>query len=157
VVVFGLFRQTYIIITAPRCLASSMQDYFFGTMDEYIETGYAPSGRATCRGCRSKIENREVRLGEIMESDHFNSRHYYHVVCFKLKPLFRNIDPKRQIYKLDQLEDSDQKKVIEQVEMEKDRLNGGGKDKGKKKSAKKAKSKPSKVEKVDKREVDTEP
>lgn len=130
-----------------------MQDYFFGTMDEYIETGYAPTGRATCRGCRSNILKGEVRLGEIMESDHFNSRHYYHVACFKLKPLFRNIEPQRQIYKLDQLDDDGRKAVIEQVEMEKERLNGGGKGKGKKESARKAKSKPSKTEKEEKKEM----
>lgn len=132
-------------------LADTMQDYFFGTMDEYIETGYAPTGRATCRACRSKIVNGEVRLGEIMESDHFNSRNYYHVTCFQIKPLFRNIDPQRQIYKLDQLEETDRKAVIGQVQMEKNRLNGGGKGKGKKESAKTAKSKPNKDEKEEKK------
>ncbi len=92
-----------------------MQDYFFGTMDEYIETSYAPTGRAACRSCRAKIEKGEVRLGEIMEEDHFNSRHYYHLACFQLKPLFRNIDPRRQIYKMDQLDKDDQDKVIELI------------------------------------------
>lgn len=92
-----------------------MQDYYFGTMDEYIETGYAPTGRATCRHCHTKIFNGSVRIGEIMENDHFNSRYYYHVSCFHLKPLFKNIDPKKQIYKLDQLEENDQKAVIEQI------------------------------------------
>lgn len=80
-----------------------MQDYFFGTMDEFIETGYAPTGRAACRRCKGKIEKGAVRVGECMESDHFNARLWHHLICFRLKPLFRAIRPDRQIYKLDQL------------------------------------------------------
>jgi ribosomal protein L12E/L44/L45/RPP1/RPP2 len=83
-----------------------------------------------------------VRLGEIMEEDHFNSRHYYHLACFKLKPLFRNIDPRSQIYKIEDLDGDDQNMVIDHIQREVVRMAAGGK--GKKDSAKKAKDKPTK-------------
>lgn len=78
-----------------------MKDCLFGTMDEFIETGYAPSNRATCRGCRTRIEKDTVRLGECTVSDHFNGRLWFHLDCFKLKPLFSTIDPKKQVFKLE--------------------------------------------------------
>lgn len=86
--------------------------------NEYIEASYAPSGRAKCRGCKAAIEKEAVRLGQIMEDDHFNARYYYHVNCFKLPPRFKTIDPETQIYKLDNLEGGDVDLVINRIREE---------------------------------------
>jgi hypothetical protein len=124
-------------------------------MEEFIEAGYAPTGRAACRGCRGKIEKGDVRVGECMENDHFNARLWHHLPCFKLKPLFKAIDPSRQIYKLDQLEQEDRQKVMQHFEREVGRLNGGGKGKGR--SANKAKSKPNKAKAEKQEEPEAKP
>jgi hypothetical protein len=78
-----------------------MQDYFFGSMDEFIEVGYAPTARANCRNCRKRIGKGELRVGESMDSDHFTHRYWYHLNCFTLKPLFAQIDPLKQIYNME--------------------------------------------------------
>ena len=83
----------------------------FGTMDEYLEATYAPTGRAVCRQCKNKIEKGEIRMGLCMDDDHFRSHLYYHLTCFTLRPLFKDIDPTRQIYKFDDLSYKDQEKV----------------------------------------------
>lgn len=82
-------------------IAPPMQDYFFGSMDEYIEVGYAPTARANCRNCRKRIGKGELRVGESMDSDHFSHRYWYHLNCFTLKPLFAQIDPLKQIYNME--------------------------------------------------------
>lgn len=33
-----------------------MNQFYFGTMDEYIQAAYAPTGRAACRACKQKIQ-----------------------------------------------------------------------------------------------------
>lgn len=89
-----------------------MRNFMFGeNNNEYIEASYAPSGRARCRGCKDIIAKDELRMGQIMEDDHFNARYYYHLHCFDLKPRFKTIDPETQVYKLDGLEDADADKV----------------------------------------------
>lgn len=80
-----------------------MQRYFFGTMNEYLESSYAPTGRAACKKCKDKIEKDSIRMGILMDSDHFSAKNWYHLDCFTLRPLFKNIDPKKQIYKIDTL------------------------------------------------------
>jgi hypothetical protein len=74
-----------------------------------------------------------------MLSDHFNSKLWYHLDCFKLKPLFKGIDPERQIYKLDELHKKDRETVVKHIQQEVDRLNGRPKSRAS--SAKKEKTK----------------
>lgn len=50
-----------------------------------------------------------------MESDHFNGQYWYHLPCFTLRPLFKDINPKEQIYNLDQLDEEDYNKVLDHV------------------------------------------
>lgn len=87
-----------------RILEASMQSYYFGTMDEYIQTSYAPTDRATCKSCKHKIDKAEVRMGYLMDSDHFSGKSWYHLACFTLRPLFKDLKPEEQIYKLEELD-----------------------------------------------------
>lgn len=89
-----------------------MNIVYFGSMNEYIEAGYAPTGRASCKGCKQKIVKESVRIGLCMNDDHFNGRYWYHLNCFDLKPRFKYIDPKQQIYNLENLEKEDCDKVL---------------------------------------------
>lgn len=63
-----------------------MNMYYFGNSLEYIEAEYATSNRSTCRGCKLKIEKDSLRLGLILDDDHFNAKYWYHLKCFQLKP-----------------------------------------------------------------------
>lgn len=81
-----------------------MNMFFFGAMQEYIEASYAPTGRAKCKTCKDTIEKDSLRLGIIINDDHFGGKSYYHPSCFSLKPRFKELDPETQIYQLDQLE-----------------------------------------------------
>ena len=96
-----------------------MNSFIFGpNNNEYIEASYAPSGRAKCRGCKDTIEQGGLRVGQIMEDDHFNARYYYHLKCFKLQPRFKTIDPEPQIYKLNDLERGDIDLVLNLIKEE---------------------------------------
>jgi hypothetical protein len=81
-----------------------MNLYYLTPANEYIEASYAPSDRAKCRKCKLGIEKGALRLGEIMEDDHFNAKYWYHYACFTLKPRFRHIDPEQQIRGIEDLD-----------------------------------------------------
>jgi hypothetical protein len=95
-----------------------MNNYYFGTMDEYVSTGYAPTGRAACKTCKKKIEKDTIRMGICMDNDHFNGKNWYHLDCFVLRPLFKEIDPEQQIYNIDQLEPEDHELVLQAIKNE---------------------------------------
>lgn len=63
-----------------------MMMYYFGNSLEYIEAGYAASNRSSCKACKVKINKDELRLGLILDDDHFNAKYWYHLKCFTLKP-----------------------------------------------------------------------
>lgn len=60
--------------------------YYFGNSLEYIEAEYALSNRSSCKACKQKIDKDELRLGLILDDDHFNAKNWYHLKCFQLKP-----------------------------------------------------------------------
>ena len=64
-------------------------------------------------------------MGLCMDDDHFSSHKYYHLDCFSLRPLFKDIDPNQQIYRFDDLENKDQELVIARIEAEQERLKKG--------------------------------
>lgn len=72
-------------------------------MNEYLEASYAPTARAACKSCKLKIPKDALRMGVLMESDHFVGKNWYHIDCFTLRPLFKDIDPEKQIYKINTL------------------------------------------------------
>lgn len=57
--------------------------------EAWMEAKYAPTGRASCKGCQNKIEKGGLRLTNIEDEDHFHSEMHYHVGCFRLKPYFK--------------------------------------------------------------------
>lgn len=116
-----------------------MQSYYFGSMDEYIQASYAPTDRATCKSCKLKIGKGEVRMGYLMDSDHFSGKTWFHLACFTLRPLFKDLKPEEQIYKLEELEKEDREVVIEHVAKELERLRSGVKVSKKSKPSKAAK------------------
>ena len=59
-----------------------------------------------------------LRIGEIMDDDHFNAKYYYHWECFRLKPRFQHIDPETQIMNLDKLNKKDQNTILKKVKDE---------------------------------------
>lgn len=77
-----------------------MNNFYFGAMNEYISASYAPTGRAKCKNCKETIEKDDLRLGIIMDDDHFGGKYYYHPACFTLKPRFKDINPETQIHGL---------------------------------------------------------
>jgi len=89
-----------------------MNMYYFGAMNEYIESGYAPTDRAKCKSCKTQIEKDSLRMGIIQDDDHFSGKYWYHLDCFTLKPRFKELDPEQQIYNLDHLEEEDMEKVL---------------------------------------------
>ena len=108
-------------------------------MNEYLEATYAPTGRAGCRQCKEKIGQGEIRLGVCFDDDHFSSHKYYHMACFNLRPLFKDIDPRTQIYKFSELSLKDQDIVQKLIEEEQERLKNGRKKAVAKRSVPKAK------------------
>ncbi|CAD8067118.1 unnamed protein product [Paramecium sonneborni] len=78
--------------------------------DMFITAAYAPSGRATCKGCQGKIAKEELRLSNIVDEDHYHQEHHFHADCFQLKPAFKNATYK-DIFHVENLSKEDQEKV----------------------------------------------
>lgn len=81
-----------------------MISFYFGPHNEYIEAGYATSNRSTCKSCKLKIQKEAVRLAYVIDANNLHSRHWYHLRCFELKPLFKDINIEEQVYNLDQVD-----------------------------------------------------
>lgn len=136
---------------------ASMKNYYFGSMDEYIQTGYAPTDRASCKACKLGIGKSAVRMGYIMDSDHFSGKNWYHLACFTLRPLFKDLNPEEQIYKIEELDKEDREGVVEHVAREVERLKSGIKLKRKGKSKKMATQSKEEDEKEEETEVPVAP
>jgi len=78
----------------------SILDYYLAGSQEYLQASYAPTGRAKCKGCKDTISEGYLRIGEILDDDHFNAKKWYHWDCYKLKPRFKVINPEKQIWDL---------------------------------------------------------
>ncbi|CAD8057083.1 unnamed protein product [Paramecium primaurelia] len=78
--------------------------------DMFMSAAYAPSGRATCKGCQAKINKEELRLSNILDDDHYHQEHHFHADCFQLKPAFKNATYK-DIFHVENLSKEDQEKV----------------------------------------------
>lgn len=59
---------------------------------------YAPTGRATCKVCRSSIAKGSLRIGKVVPARHFdgNMNFWYHLDCFKTLP--------QQLHSMEELE-----------------------------------------------------
>lgn len=64
-------------------------------------------------------------MGYLMDSDHFSGKSWFHLACFTLRPLFRDIKPEEQVYKLEDLEKEDRETVLEHIKNEVERLKSG--------------------------------
>ena len=95
-----------------------MNHFYLTPSNEYIEASYAPTGRASCKSCKSKIEKDSIRIGDILDDDHFNAKNWYHLDCYKIKPSFRHIDPLTQIHNLKELNKQDQGAVLKHFKSE---------------------------------------
>lgn len=102
-----------------------MLAYYLTGRSEYLQASYAPTDRARCKVCKDTIALHSLRIGEIMDDDHFSGQTWYHCECFTLKPRFKAIDPETQIYKLNSLDEEDIKCVLRQVYEGLKRFNGG--------------------------------
>ncbi|CAK75488.1 unnamed protein product (macronuclear) [Paramecium tetraurelia] len=78
--------------------------------DMFMTAAYAPSGRATCKGCQAKIGKDELRLSNVIDEDHYHQEHHYHADCFSLKSAFKNATYK-DIFHVENLTKEDQEKV----------------------------------------------
>ncbi|CAD8152559.1 unnamed protein product [Paramecium pentaurelia] len=78
--------------------------------DMFMTAAYAPSNRATCKGCYAKINKEELRLSNIVDEDHYHQEHHFHADCFQLKPAFKNATYK-DIFHVENLSKADQEKV----------------------------------------------
>lgn len=85
------------------------------TRPEYLEVGYARSGRSTCRTCKQKIEISTLRIAICMDDPRFSRQDWYHLPCFELKPRFKDVDPDENVYRIDELDPEDYDKVINRL------------------------------------------
>lgn len=76
---------------------------------------YAKSGRAACKGCKSKIDNAELRLAVMVQSPMFDGKvpHWYHFMCFFSKQRPKSVG---DIDKFGTLRYEDQKRIQEKIE-----------------------------------------
>lgn len=74
-------------------------------VDEYLESSYAPTSRAGCRGCKEKIEKGLLRLSLITDFGDGNMllQHHFHVECFKLKKSLIGTVTEKKIEGIDEL------------------------------------------------------
>ncbi|XP_077528678.1 poly-(ADP-ribose) polymerase [Haemaphysalis longicornis] len=76
---------------------------------------YAKSGRASCKGCKSKIDNNELRLAVMVQSPMFDGKtpNWYHFMCFFAKQRPKSVG---DIDKFGTLRYEDQKRIEEKIE-----------------------------------------
>lgn len=76
---------------------------------------YAKSGRSSCKGCKSKIENAELRLAAMVQSPMFDGKvpNWYHFMCFFAKQRPKSVG---DIDKFGTLRYEDQKRIQEKIE-----------------------------------------
>ncbi|KAK8763975.1 hypothetical protein V5799_033404 [Amblyomma americanum] len=76
---------------------------------------YAKSGRSSCKGCKSKIENAELRLAVMVQSPMFDGKtpNWYHFMCFFAKQRPKSVG---DIDKFGTLRYEDQKRIQEKIE-----------------------------------------
>ncbi|XP_037580997.1 poly [ADP-ribose] polymerase 1 [Dermacentor silvarum] len=76
---------------------------------------YAKSGRASCKGCKSKIDNAELRLAVMVQSPMFDGKtpNWYHFMCFFAKQRPKSVG---DIDKFGTLRYEDQKRIQEKIE-----------------------------------------
>lgn len=66
-----------------------LKDFYIGDSYEYISVEYAKSERSSCRTCKSKIDKDQVRVGILVDDDHFSTGQgtaWFHKNCFSFKP-----------------------------------------------------------------------
>lgn len=73
---------------------------------------YASSGRAKCKLCFMKIENKSLRISIMVEGPYGESPHWYHMPCFFKKQRPKNISA---IAGVDYLKPEDQKKIRKNI------------------------------------------
>ncbi|KAH7933704.1 hypothetical protein HPB49_015960 [Dermacentor silvarum] len=75
---------------------------------------YAKSGRASCKGCKSKIDNAELRLAVMVQSPMFDGKtpNWYHFMCFFAKQRPKSVG---DIDKFGTLRYEDQKRIQEKI------------------------------------------
>lgn len=76
------------------------KSYFGQNNEEYIEVAYAPTGRAKCKSCNKLIENKNLRISDSTDNDHFIGKQWYHVNCFTLRNIFKELQPENDIFNL---------------------------------------------------------
>jgi hypothetical protein len=66
-----------------------LKEFYVGDSFEYISVEYAKSGRSACKNCKEKIGMNELRIGILVDDDHFSTgqgTQWFHKVCFHFKP-----------------------------------------------------------------------
>ncbi len=66
-----------------------LKDFYVGDSFEYISVEYAKSGRSACKTCKEKIGMSELRVGILVDDDHFSTgqgTQWFHKSCFHFKP-----------------------------------------------------------------------
>ncbi|CAH0546205.1 unnamed protein product [Brassicogethes aeneus] len=83
-------------------------------MDLPFKTEYAKSGRSSCKGCKSSIDQGTLRLAVMIQSPKFDGKmpNWYHQTCFFLKQRPKTVD---DIEKFETLRLEDQQKIKEQI------------------------------------------
>lgn len=88
-----------------------MNQYHIGDSSEYILAEYAKTGRSACKKCKDKIQDKSVRIGILLDDDHFGGCNWYHFDCFTLKPrhkvLLDEEDLSKKIHSIDTLNKKD--------------------------------------------------
>ncbi|KAG0725102.1 Poly [ADP-ribose] polymerase [Chionoecetes opilio] len=99
---------------------------------------YSKSGRASCRGCKGKIEKETLRLAVMVQSPMFDGKvpHWYHYMCFFGKQRPKTV---ADIAHLDSLRWEDQEEIKARVESGAAGKGAAGKGATSKKGGKKGK------------------
>lgn len=95
-----------------------LKDFYIGDSYEYITVEYANSGRAACKKCKEKIGMEELRVGILVDDDHFSTgqgTQWFHQACFHFKPRHKVLELEglnKKIHNLETLNKKDQKTII---------------------------------------------
>ena len=100
------------------------KEFCIGDSVEYISVEYAKSGRAACKTCKEKIGQDELRVGILVDDDHFSTgqgTQWFHKACFHFKPRHKVLELdgfNKKIHNVSALEKKDQKDILAYLKAE---------------------------------------